>query len=302
MRGTRANPSAAWLMAAASLTGHCIAANSTYTNPMLPGWNSDPSCIFVPEHNETWFCTTSSFLTFPNMPIYASRDLQNWRLVSHVLNRVEQYPAISDVGIAVPFDGTWASTLRYHNGTFYAITAFVVLESGFDPDLLLFTATDPFDDAAWSDHPVRIPNAALGADPDIFFDDDGAVYVTVGITTAIAQYKVDLRAGLNGTVTSSNATVIWSGDGEADPEGPHLYHRDGFYWLLVANGGTGLNHSIAMARSRTVDGLYESFAGNPVLTNRGTDEYFQTVGHGDLFQDPSGQWWGCALATRSGPA
>lgn len=275
----------------------CNAANSTYTNPMLPGWNSDPSCIFVPEHNNTWFCTTSSFLTFPNIPIYASKDLQNWRLVSHAYNRIEQYPNITSTGIAVQFDGTWASTLRYDNGTFYIITAFVAVET-FDPAILLFNTTDPYDDTAWSD-PIQIPNVAKGADPDIFFDSDGSVYVTVANGTgpwSIVQYQVDLAA-----VTSSEPKLLWDGNGEASPEGPHIYHRDGWYWLLIANGGTQLNHSIAMARSETVDGSYVGYEGNPVLTNRGTDQYFQTVGHGDLFQDANGKWWGCALATRSGP-
>lgn len=292
------NKSAAMLaMLAIGHKSCCMAKNSTYTNPMLPGWNSDPSCIFVPEHNNTWFCTTSSFLTFPNMPIYASQDLQNWRLTSHAYNRIEQYPNITSTGVAVQFDGTWASTLRYQNGTFYIITAFVAVET-FDPAILLFNTTDPFNDSAWS-NPIQIPNAAQGADPDIFFDFDGSVYVTVANGTgpwSISQYKVDLEA-----VTSSEPAVIWDGNGEASPEGPHIYHRDGWYWLLIANGGTQLNHSIAMARSETVDGPYVGYEGNPVLTNRGTDEYFQTVGHGDLFLDGNGKWWGCALATRSGP-
>ncbi|KAJ4408452.1 hypothetical protein N0V82_009681 [Gnomoniopsis sp. IMI 355080] len=232
------------------------------------------------------------------MPIYASQDLQNWRLVSHAYSRIEQYPNITSTGIAVQFDGTWASTLRYNNGTFYIITAFVAVET-FDPAILLFTTSDPFDDAAWA-NPIQIPNPAQGADPDIFFDLDNSVYVTVANGTgpwSITQYKVDLKA-----VTSSEPKVIWDGNGEASPEGPHIYHRDGWYWLLIANGGTQLNHSIAMARSETIDGTYVGYEGNPVLTNRGTDQYFQTVGHGDLFQDANGKWWGCALATRSGPA
>lgn len=231
------------------------------------------------------------------MPIYASQDLQNWRLVSHAYNRVEQFPNITSTGVAVQFDGTWASTLRYQNGTFYAITAFVAVED-FNPTILLFETTDPLKDDAWS-NPIQIPNAARGADPDIFFDLDGSVYVTLANGTgpwSIVQYRVDLA-----TATSSEPTIVWEGTGEASPEGPHIYQRDGWYWLLIANGGTQLNHSIAMARSETVDGPYVGYEGNPVLTNRGTDEYFQTVGHGDLFQDANGRWWGCALATRSGP-
>lgn len=290
---------AAWLFA--STIRLAAAENSTYTNPLLSGWNSDPSCIFVSEgqYSDTWFCTTSSFLTFPNIPIYASKDLQTWRLVSHAYNRVEQFPDIATT-FPLQFDGTWASTLRYHEGTFYVITAFVTVYN-FNPHILLFNATDPYSDDAWSD-PWQIPNPTYGADPDIFFDDagDGSVYVTVSNGTgpwSITQYHIDLPA----QQVLGEPAVLWNGNGESSPEGPHIYYKDDYYWLLVANGGTGMNHSIAMLRSETVDGSYDFYEGNPLLTNRGTEEYYQTVGHGDLFQDPSGNWWGVALATRCGP-
>lgn len=276
------------------------AENSTYTNPLLPGWNSDPSCIFVDEgsYNNTWFCTTSSFLTFPSIPIYASKDLQTWRLVSHVYNRVEQFPNIVTT-YPLQFDGTWASTLRYHNGTFHVITAFVTIAS-FNPAILLFNSSDPFSDDAWSD-PWQIPNPTSAADPDIFFDDaSDSVYVTVANGTGpwwINQYRVDLSSQ---TIIGETA-VLWDGGGQSAPEGPHIYHKDGYYWLLAATGGTSLNHSAVMLRSETVDGGYEYYEGNPLLTNRGTQEYYQTVGHADVFQDGNGNWWGVALASRSGP-
>ncbi|KAH8196961.1 hypothetical protein TruAng_008888 [Truncatella angustata] len=291
-----------WVAAALQLAAWQVAAetNSTYTNPMLPGWNSDPSCVFVTEgaYNDTWFCTTSSFLTFPNIPIYASKDLQTWRLVSHAYNRVDQFPDIATT-YPLQFDGTWASTLRYHKGAFYIITAFVTIAQ-FNPHLLLFRTTDPYTDESWSD-PWEVPNPTYGADPDIFFDDaSDLAYVTVANGTgpwSITQYQIDLPT----QEVLGEPAVLWNGNGESSPEGPHIYLKDGYHWLLVANGGTQLNHSIAMLRSETIDGQYEFYEGNPVLTNRGTDEYYQTVGHGDLFQDRNGKWWGVALATRSGP-
>jgi hypothetical protein len=85
------------------------------------------------------------------------------------------------------------------------------------------------------------------------------------------------------------------------PEGPHLYKKDDWYYLLIAEGGTELNHSITIARSSSVWGPYESYEGNPLLTAKGSDSLFQTVGHGDLFQDGAGNWWGAALSTRCGP-
>lgn len=70
---------------------------------------------------------------------------------------------------------------------------------------------------------------------------------------------------------------------------------------MIAEGGTELGHSEVIARSTHISGPYEGFPANPILTNRNTTEYFQTIGHADLFQDASGSWWGVALATRSGP-
>src|SRR5690349_23407494 len=93
------------------------AKNSSYTNPILPGWHSDPSCIFVAAEHNAFFCATSSFLTFPGMPIYTSKDLINWRLASHVFSRPSQVPQIRDT--LVQNAGLWATTIRYHDGKFY---------------------------------------------------------------------------------------------------------------------------------------------------------------------------------------
>lgn len=260
-------------------------ANSTYTNPLFPGWHSDPTCIFVPEHDSTYFCSVSTFLAFPGLPIYASKDLQNWKHVSNAYNRPSQFPDMN----AYPEqnNGVYAPTLRYHDGVFYNIVVMVAWEG------LIFKTTDPFDDGAWSD-PVRFTPASI--DPDLFWDDDdGTVYVTYA---GIQQSTIDLDTG-----AVSDPVYIWNGTGGASPEGPHVYKKDdGWYYLMIAEGGTELGHTEIIARSRNVSGPYEAYEGNPILTNRGTDEYFQTVGHADLFQDAAGNWWGVALSTRSGPA
>ncbi|CBF88272.1 uncharacterized protein ANIA_01043 [Aspergillus nidulans FGSC A4] len=86
------------------------------------------------------------------------------------------------------------------------------------------------------------------------------------------------------------------------PEGPHIYKKDNWYYLRIGEGGTELGHRQVIARSHSVTGPNEGYAGNPILTNFNTTEYFQTVGHADLFQDGNGNWWGVVLATRSGPA
>ncbi|KAK2803196.1 hypothetical protein FQN50_007063 [Emmonsiellopsis sp. PD_5] len=267
--------------------------NRTYTNPILPGWNSDPSCTFVKEWDDTFFCTTSSFLAFPGIPVFASKDLTNWRLASNALNRPEQLLELASNGEQM--EGPWASTIRFRNGTFYLITAYVAFAE-WEPKILLFTTTDPFDDAAWSD-PLHVENPANDIDPDIFWDDDdddGKVYMAIAAGIYISE--IDVSTG-----KSSEPFKVWNGTGDRNPEGPHLYKKDGYYYLLIGEGGTETNHSVTIARSRNIRGPYEGYEGNPILTAKNTENYFQTVGHADLFQDAQGNWWAVALATRSGP-
>lgn len=266
--------------------------NTSYTNPSLPGWHSDPSCTYGESFDKTYFCTVSSFLAWPGLPIYASKDLQQFKLVSHALNRVEQVPELA-TSIVDQQEGIWAPTLRYRNGTLYLITVYISYAS-WNPQIILFTSNDPFSDNSWS-NPIHIPNPNLAIDPDIFWDDDGKIYVA--LSGEILQ-SVDLEAG-----TATPPVEIWGGTGWRNVEQPNLYKRpDGYYYLIIAEGGTETNHSSSVARSRAPYGPYESFAGNPIITNRGTNEYFQTVGAADLFQDEWGRWWGTGLATRSGPA
>lgn len=156
--------------------------------------------------------------------------------------------------------------------------------------ILIFKSTDPYNDNAWSD-PIR--HVTQFIDPDIFWDEDGTTYVA---TAGTFLQTVDLETG-----NFSEAHSIWNGTTGEFLEGPHIYRKDGYYYLLVAEGGSGLNHSVTMARSKDIWGPYESNPANPVLTNAHTSEYFQNVGHADLFQDAEGQWWSAALAWRSGP-
>ncbi|KAH8587255.1 xylosidase : arabinofuranosidase [Bisporella sp. PMI_857] len=263
--------------------------NSTYTNPILPGWHSDPSCTFVKEWDNTAFCVSSSFLAFPGLPIYASKDLLNWKQISNTFERPTQIP---DLGSIVPQQhGLWAATIRYHDNLFYVI---VTLRSASGATGLIFTSTNPYDGTAWS---IPTNFTMYGYDPDIFWDDDGKVYVCSNLYgTSIGQVVVDPLTGSQGTLSS-----IWSGTGGSAPEGPHIYKKDGYYYLMVAEGGTQLGHKETIARSTNITGPYEAYENNPILTNTNTTEYFQTVAHADLFQDSSDNWWGVALATRSGP-
>ena len=109
------------------------------------------------------------------------------------------------------------------------------------------------------------------------------------------MFTLDLKSGAAGPVRN-----IWNGTGASAPEGPHIYHRDGYYYLLIAEGGTGAGHMVSMARSKSIDGPYTSNPNNPVLTNANSTSYFQNLGHADLFQDRRGKWWAVALSVREG--
>ncbi|KAI1438468.1 glycoside hydrolase family 43 protein [Xylaria sp. CBS 124048] len=261
------------------------AGNSTYLNPVLPGWHSDPSCTQV---DGIFYCVTSTFISFPGLPIYASKDLLNWKLVSHVWNRESQLPGVS-WNTTGQQDGMYAATLRHRDGLFYVICEYLGVGSGNVG--VVFKSPDPFDEPAWSDAVTFQPR---NIDPDLFWDDDGKAYVA---TMSVVLQEINLETG----ELSQPPVSLWNGTGGVWPEGPHMYKKDGYYYLMIAEGGTSTNHSITIARSQNLLGPYEGYENNPILTNRGTDEYFQTVGHGDLFQDPKGNWWGLCLSTRSGP-
>jgi beta-xylosidase len=279
--------------------GGVLAHNSTYQNPILPGFHPDPSCIFVPELDDTFFCASSSFLVFPGIPIHASKDLKKWKLVSNVLNRPEQLPGLNTAKRAT--SGIWAPTLRYKDGTFHLVTTLVYDDYPKNAsnrfDNFVFTSKDPYSSAAWSD-PVHFNFSGYDTSP--FWDDDGTVYVTGThaweVQPGIQMFPVDLRTGEVG-----ESVNIWNGTGASAPEGPHIYKKDGYYYLLIAEGGTGSGHMATMARAKNISGPYEPHPHNPVLTNTNTTEYFQNVGHADLFQDSDENWWAVALSVRQGP-
>ncbi|KAF7531361.1 hypothetical protein G7054_g8969 [Neopestalotiopsis clavispora] len=276
--------------------------NSTWQNPILPGFHPDPSCVHVPEWNETFFCASSSFNAFPGIPIHASRDLQNWKLIGHVLNREEQLPRLAETNRST--SGIWAPALRYHNGTFYLVTTLVDDDRAADDasrwDNVIFQADDPYDPTSWTN---AVHFDFVGYDTSPFWDTDGKVYITGShayhVFPGIQQAEANLETGEVG-----DWITLWNGTGGLAPEGPHIYLKDEWYYLLVAEGGTGLGHMVTMARSRSINGPYEANPANPVLTAANTTGYFQTVGHADLFSDPSGNWqvWAVALSTRSGPS
>ena len=237
----------------------------TYTNPVIPGFYSDPSVCRV---GEDYYLVTSTFEYFPGVPVFHSRDLVNWRQIGHCIDRREQLPQGPNI---------FACTIRHHDGTFYVITTNAGKGGNF-----YVTASDPagpWSDPVWVDVP--------GIDPDLFFDDDGKVYV---ISNAFLLYEIDLKTGK----LLTEGRKLWWGTGGRYAEGPHLYKKDGYYYLLAAEGGTEEAHCETIARSNTIWGPYTENPANPILAHAnaaGQGNPIQGVGHADMIQAHDGSWW-----------
>lgn len=199
--------------------------------------------------------------------------------------------------------GLFAPTIRYHNGTFYIACTNVACEgSDFAASNFYIFSKDITRADSWSD---PIPLALHGIDPSIFIDPaDGRAYVqgswrlprTEQPTSTIKQWEIDLATGKE----LSPIREIWEGQSRIYTEGPHMYAKDGWYYLLVAEGGTFEHHHLSLARSRSIWGPFEPCPSNPVLTSYGTSESIRDAGHGELFQDSLGRWWAVVLAVRKG--
>nr|MBP7472486.1 glycoside hydrolase family 43 protein [Prevotella sp.] len=255
-------------------------AQSTYRNPVIPGFHPDPSICRV---GNDYYIVNSSFEYFPGVPISHSTDLVNWKQIGNVLNRESQLPLKGTSS----WTGIYAPTLRYNAGTWYMITTNVGNGGNF-----MVTATSP--EGPWSD-PIWLDQK--GIDPSLYFE-DGKCYMCSNPGDAIWLCEIDAKTGKQLTESKK----LWSGDGGRYPEGPHIYKKDGFYYLLISEGGTELAHHLTIARSKNIYGPYESNPANPILTNcnmLGQNSQIQGTGHGDFVQSPDGSWWLTFLAYRN---
>ncbi len=258
----------------------------TYENPIIPGFYPDPSVCKV---NDTYYLVNSSFEYFPAIPIWKTTDLIHWKQVGHVLTRTSQL----NLANTKPSNGIYAPTIRYHEGIFYVVVTNVQGNKGYTN--FYVTTTNP--EGAWSD-PIYYDQS--GIDPSLFFDSDGKVYFQSNRATkptdarAIYQSEIDIRTGKR----LSDIKLIWKGSGGSYVEGPHIYNRNGWYYLLTAEGGTAYGHMVAIARSKNIWGPYESNPKNPILTNRMSYASLQGTGHADMIQANDSSWWLVHLAFR----
>lgn len=268
-------------------------------NPILPGFHPDPSWVRV---NGAVYLTASTFGWLPGLPIYRSPDLAAW----------EALPAACGPSSGIDLlgcecdDGLYAPGLR-HDGKRFLLTCTVVRRKTQQFRNFIMTSEDPAQ--GWHE-PIWLPDDLGRIDPTPFIDSNGSVYVVLndhpstdrhyGAGREIRLWQLDP----DHLQPIAGPWVLWHGHAVAasTPEAPRLFQRGDWYYLIIAEGGTGHHHAVTVARSRSVTGPYESCPGNPRLTHRhlGPNEPIQSVGHADLIEWEGQDWWSCVLAEFTG--
>ncbi len=270
-------------------------------NPILPGFNPDPSICRV---GEDYYIATSTFEWYPGVQIHHSTDLAAWRLVKRPLDRASQL----DMRGNPDSGGVWAPCLSHADGLFWLVYTDVKRIDGNFKDAHNYIVTAPAIEGPWSD-PVYVNSS--GFDPTLFHDDDGRKWflnmvwnhVSHGVGgqpkhpsfAGILLQEWDAQAGrLVGPVKN-----IFLGSAHGLVEGPHLLKKNGWYHLTTAEGGTGYGHAVTMARSRRIDGPYEMHPDiHPITAKDAPDAPLQRAGHGQIVETPSGEVYHTHLCSR----
>jgi xylan 1,4-beta-xylosidase len=273
-------------------------------NPILPGFNPDPSICRV---GDDYYIAVSTFEWYPGVQIHHSKDLVNWELVCRPLTRASQLDMRGNPCSC----GIWAPCLSYADGQFWLVYTDVKRYDGNFKDSHNFIVTAPSITGPWSE--PMFANSS-GFDPSLFHDDDGRKwfvnmvwnYRTASIggnprTPAfdgILLQEWDAKAGkLVGPIKN-----IYRGTELGLVEGPHLYKRNGWYYLTTAEGGTSYNHAVTMARSRKLDGPYETHPlEHPITSKDHLDAPLQRAGHGQIIETPDGAFYHTHLCGRPLP-
>ena len=268
------------LMLIGMIAAFSVGIIAQFKNPIIPGFHPDPSICRV---GNDYYIVNSSFQYFPGVPIYHSTDLVNWQQIGNVLDRESQLPLEG----ASSWQGIYAPTLRYHDGTYYMITTNIGNGGNF-----MVTAKSPR--GPWSE-PIWLKQD--GIDPSLYFE-NGHCYMVSNPDNTIMLCQINPKTGEQLTPS----TPLWKGTGGRYPEGPHIYKKDDWYYLLISEGGTEMAHSLTIARSRKIEGPYEANPDNPLLTHcslAGQTNQIQGTGHGDFVQATDGSWWIVFLAYRN---
>ena len=251
---------------------------TAYRNPILRGCHPDPSVLRV---GDDYYLVNSTFVFFPGLPVFHSRDLVHWREIGHA---VEDLETSGLAGLPGGF-GYWAPDISFFRGRFWVVATLRRSTRPFRLQMIT-SAADPR--GPW-DPPKFL--ALDGIDPSLFTDDDGKRYILVNPGAMIAEISE------NGDLLSG-PRMISLGSVRIKPEGPHLLRKDGWYYLFLAEGGTGKGHMETVLRSRKLYGPYESCPFNPILGKKNPLSPIQRTGHGKPVQLPDGRWYMPYLCSR----
>jgi xylan 1,4-beta-xylosidase len=274
------------------------AQTTTLVNPILTGFYRDPSVVQV---GPDYYLVNSTFSYFPGIPVFHSKDLKNWKQIGNVIDRPSQMDFMGERLTR----GLFAPAISYHNGTYFVTCTDIDHDGNF-----VVTAKNPA--GPWS-NPVRVLQVR-GIDPSMYFDDDNKAYIIYNSDApdrkplysghrTIRMYEIDPvtlkvigeeKQLVNGGVDLSKKPV-WI-------EAPHIMKRNGWYYLYAAEGGTSVNHTEVVFRSKSVWGPYVPFENNPILTQMGLsddrNDPITSAGHAQFVEGPDGKTYAIFLAVR----
>ena len=235
-----------------------------FKNPVLPGFHADPS---VCRAGDDFYLVNSTFQYFPGIPVFHSKDLVNWEQIGNCLTRPTQVDLKGTDGNS----GIYAPTIRYNNGRFYMVTTVF-------PSRRHFYVWTDNPAGEWSE-PIVIDFAIGSCDPTLYFEDNKCYFLWKEGDIKICEIDVESGKQLG------EIHHLGTGLGGRYPEGPHIYKKDGYYYLLLAEGGTEHGHHVNILRSKSLFGPYEPNPANPILTHfsmKMQNSPIQGLGHADL--------------------
>ncbi len=267
-------------------------------NPVLTGFNPDPSILRV---GSDYYIAVSTFEWFPGVQIYHSTDMANWKLINRPIG-----PDHLNMTGNPPSGGIWAPCLSWDGELFHLIYTDVKFWDNHSPfkDQLNYLTTAPSIEGPWSP-PVYLNSS--GFDGSMFHDEDGRKWFlnmewdhrktgSNRFSGILLQEYDPESAALIGPKLK-----IFSGTSLGLTEAPHLYRKDGWYYLMTAEGGTSYEHAVTIARSGNIEGPYELPEHKPLITSWNTNAYLQKSGHGSLTDDTEGNWYLAHLCSRPLP-
>lgn len=251
-----------------------------YHNPVRRGFFPDPSVVCV---GEDFYMVNSTFIFFPCIPVSHSKDLVHWEIIGHAITN----PEWAMLGDKEGGRGYWAPDISYDGERFYiAATLRGNGDAAGCRKQIVVSAKRP--EGPYS-KPVIIDED--GIDPSIYHE-DGRHYMLLNRGARI--FELDETC----TKKISEPKLLYYGSHKRNPEGPHLLKKDDYYYLFLAEGGTGMGHRVTVARSKTIDGIYEPCPYNPIMRQENPDAPIQRAGHGKPVKTPNGEWYMVYLCGR----